>query len=71
VQEFLSFADAARRCIDLTRRDRLVRRNVAVALKGLAESLEVRRKRVPDRVLFEADRLECLFFHGDSDLHRS
>jgi hypothetical protein len=64
VQEFFSFANAARRYIDLTRRDQLVRRDVAVALKGLAQSLDARRKRVPERVLLEADRLESLFFDG-------
>jgi len=41
-----------------------VRRDVAVALRGLAESLEARRKRVPDGVLLEAHRLESLFFDG-------
>ena len=64
VPEFFSFANAARRYIDLTRRDQLVRRDVAVALKGLAQSLDARRKRVPERVLLEADRLESLFFDG-------
>jgi hypothetical protein len=64
VQEFFSFANAARRYIDLTRRDQLVRRDVAVALKGLAQSLDARRKRVPEGVLLEADRLESLFFDG-------
>jgi len=64
VREFFSFASAARRYIDLTRRDKLVRRDVAVALKGLAQSLDARRKRVPEGVLLEADRLESLFFDG-------
>jgi hypothetical protein len=64
VQEFFSFANAARRYIDLTRRDQLVRRDVAVALRGLEESLAARRKRVPDGVLLEAGRLESLFFDG-------
>jgi hypothetical protein len=62
IQESLSFADAARRYIDLTRQDQLVRRDVAVALKGSAEFFELERKRVPDRVLLEADRLESMFF---------
>ncbi len=64
VQEFFSFANAARRYIDLTRRDQLVRRDVAVALKGLAQSLAAQRKKVPEGVLLEADRLESLFFDG-------
>ena len=63
-QEFLSFAEAARRYIDLTRHDRLVHRDVAEAMNGLTEFLRLERKRVPGRILYEADRLECLFFGG-------
>ena len=63
-QEFFAFASAARRYIDLTRKDQLVRRDVAVALKGLATYLELRRKGVPDAVVLEAHRLESLFFDG-------
>jgi hypothetical protein len=62
-QEFFAFASAARRYIDLTRKDQLVRRDVAVALKDLA-CLEVMRKGVPDAVVLEAHRLESLFFDG-------
>ena len=64
VQEFFSFASVARRYIELTCRDQLVRRDVAVALKDLAECLEARTKGVPDAVLLEAHRLESLFFDG-------
>ena len=64
VQEFFAFARAARRYIDLTSRDQLVRRDVAVALNDLAECLEARRKGVPGAVLLEAHRLESLFFDG-------
>jgi hypothetical protein len=64
VQEFFAFARAARRYIDLIRRDQLVRRDVAVALKDFVECLEPRRKGVPDAVLLEAHRLESLFFDG-------
>ena len=61
VQEFFfAFARAARRYIDLTRRDQLVRRDVAVALNYLRECLEARRKGVPDAVLLE----ESLFVDG-------
>ena len=63
-QGFLSFVDAARRYIEATRCDQLVRRDVASAINGLTESLRLERKRVPGKVLAEADRLECLFFGG-------
>jgi hypothetical protein len=64
MREFLSFADATRRYIDMTRHDQLVRRDVAEAMNGLTEYLRQERKRVPGKILFEADRLECLFFGG-------
>ena len=64
LREFLSFADATRRYIDLTRHDQLVRRDVAEAVNGLTEFLRQERKRVPGKILFETDRLECLFFGG-------
>lgn len=63
-QEFFDFASAARQYIDLTRKDQLVRRDVAVALKDLAACLELRRKGAPDAVVLEAHRLESLFFDG-------
>jgi hypothetical protein len=63
-QEFFAFASVARRYVDLTRKDHLVRRDVAVALKNLASCLEVMRKGVPDPVVLEAHRLESLFFQG-------
>ena len=63
-QEFHEFAQAVRRYVDLTRRDRLVHRTVAEAINGLTESLRLERKRVPGDILYEADRLECLFFGG-------
>jgi hypothetical protein len=64
LQDFLSFADAARRYVEATRHDQLVRKDVANAINGLTEYLRLERKRVPGRVLYEADRLECLFFGG-------
>ena len=37
---------------------------VVSAISGLREFLEIERKRVPGEVLYEADRLECLFCSG-------
>jgi len=62
VQEFKSFVEAARRYIALSKGDPLIHRNVANAINGLTDSLEVERKRVPGDVLREAERLECLLF---------
>jgi hypothetical protein len=63
-QAFLSFADAARRYIEVTHRDHLIHRDVVNAIHGLTEELRLERKRVPGRILHEANRLECLFFAG-------
>ena len=63
-REFFSFAETARSYIDLTRHDQLIHRDVANAINGLTEFLRLERKRVPGRILSEADRLECLFFGG-------
>jgi len=63
-REFLSFADAARSCIDLTRHDQLIHRDVAKAINGLTEYLRLERKRVPGRILDKTGRLEYLFFDG-------
>jgi len=63
-QEFRSFVEATRSCIELTRHHPLIHREVAKAINGLTEFLRLERKRVPGRILYEADRLECLFFGG-------
>jgi len=68
VQEFNSFVEAARRYIALSKGDPLIHRNVANAINGLTDFLELERKRVPGDVLREAERLECLLF-GEYDPH--
>jgi hypothetical protein len=69
-RKFLSFVGAARQYIEATRHDQLVRRDVANAINGLTEHLRLERKRVPGRVLSEADRLERLFFGGSTRTSR-
>ena len=64
LQNFLSFVDAVREYTNAIRGDQLVRRDVANAINGLTGHLRLERKRVPGRILSEADRLECLFFAG-------
>ncbi len=64
-QEFLSFADVARRYIKATGADQLVHKEVVQAINGLTEFLQLERKRVPGSILYEADRLECLLFLGN------
>jgi hypothetical protein len=62
--EFKSFVAAAKRYIETLGKDPLIHRDVVGAISGLREFLEIERKRVPGEVLYEADRLECLFFEG-------
>lgn len=61
-QKFLSFAAAAQRYFDFTRHDQLIHRDIAKFMNDLTENLRLERRRVPNRILYEADRLECLFF---------
>jgi len=42
----------------------MLHRGVVQAVNGLVEYLQCERKRVPDEVLVEAERLECLLFLG-------
>ena len=64
VQEFRTFWAVTKRYAELTRSDPLIHRSVVGAVNGLADFLEVERKRVPDHVLRDAERLECLLFRG-------
>ena len=63
-REFRSFAAAIRQYVDSTREDEMLHRGVVRAVNGLVEYLRSERKRVPDEVLLEAERLECLLFLG-------
>ena len=62
--EFKSFVAAAKHYVEALGKDPLIHREVVSAISGLREFLEIERKRVPGEVLYEADRLECLFFAG-------
>jgi hypothetical protein len=46
-------------------KDALIHREVVSEINGLRGVLETeQRKQVPGEVLYEADRLECMFFAG-------
>ena len=64
VQEFKKFVQAVRNYIERSRDDPLVHRKVVQVVNGLTNSLKVERKRIPNEILAEADRLECLMFAG-------
>jgi hypothetical protein len=63
-REFRSFAALLRHYVDATREDEMLHRGVVQAVNGLVEYLRSERKRVPDEVLLEAERLEALLFLG-------
>lgn len=63
IQQFKAFWAVIKRYAELTRSDQLIHRSVAGAVNGLADFLEVERKRVPGHVR-DAERLECLLFSG-------
>jgi len=62
--EFESFAAVVRQYVDATREDEMLHRCVVRAFNGLVEYLQGERKSVPDRVLLEAEKLDCLLFLG-------
>jgi hypothetical protein len=63
-REFRAFAAVMRQYVDVTGKDEMLHRNVVRAVNGLVEYLQSERKRVPNEVLIEAERLECLLFLG-------
>ena len=62
--EFRAFAAVMRQYVDVTGKDEMLHRNVVCAVNGLVQYLQSERKRVPNEVLMEAERLECLLFAG-------
>ena len=64
IAEFTSFVTGARRYMQAVGREPLIHREVVNAINGLVEFLTVEREQVPDAIISEANRLECLFFSG-------
>ena len=64
VKQFKAFWAVTRPYPELTRSDPLIHTSFAGAANGPADFLEVERKPVPDQVLRDAERLECLPFSG-------
>jgi hypothetical protein len=63
-EEFYAFFNLAWAYAEITRRHRLIHRKVVGIMNGLVEGLEAERKRIPGKILYDADRLESLFFCG-------
>ena len=64
LQAFRAFWEAAWRYAEAVKRDPLIHRAVVSAVNGLTGYLTVERKRVPEKVVWDAQRLECLLFSG-------
>jgi hypothetical protein len=63
-REFRAFAAVTRQYVDATVKDEMLHRNVVRAVSGLVDYPQSERKRVPNEVLIEAERLDCLLFVG-------
>ncbi len=62
--QFDNFLRSAWTYAERTRHDKLVHREVVSAVNGLVDFLGCERKRVPEKVIYDAERLECLLFSG-------
>jgi hypothetical protein len=62
VREFRAFWEAGLRYAELTKRDPLTHRSVVSAVKGLKDFVTAGRRRVPEQVVRDAERLESLLF---------
>ena len=63
-REFHVFFDAVIEYNNAIKGDKLIHRSIAGIVSGLVETLEMERKRVPEAILMDADRLECIIFGG-------
>jgi hypothetical protein len=64
IQQFQAFWSATERYAEITKADALIHKSVAAAVNGLVDFLCAERKRVPNDVLRDAERLECILFSG-------
>ncbi len=64
VASFNVFFAAVKAYAEATAGKGMIHTPVARRVNGLREYLAVERKRVPGRILYDADRLECILFSG-------
>ena len=64
LQEFKAFWEAGKRYAELTKSDSLIHRKVVEVVHGLTDIVGVGRKRIPESVPRDAERLESLVFSG-------
>lgn len=61
---FKRLFDAVVAYVEATSNDELIHRSVVQSVNGLRAYLELERKRIPDNILYDADRLETILFAG-------
>jgi len=64
IAQFKAFWGAGRRYAEMTKDDPMIHRAVVKSVYGLMDYLMVERKRVPELVIRDAERLESLIFSG-------
>ena|SRR5437868_7501817 len=62
--QFRAFWEAGKRYAEMTKADPLIHRVVVEAVNGLTDFLSAKRKKLPDVVLRDAERLESMVFSG-------
>jgi hypothetical protein len=66
MSHFKVFFEAAVRYIESMKNSPMIHRNVASAINGLREILQLKSSRAPGQAISDADRLECMLF-GEYD----
>jgi len=64
IAQFKAFWEAGKRYADMTKDDPLIHRVVVEAVNGLLDFVSTERKRVPELVVRDAERLESMIFSG-------
>ena len=62
---FKTFFHAVVSYSDATKNAKMIHRNVASAVNGFREMLQLKSSRAPGKVIADADRLECILFGGN------
>ena len=64
LQQFRAVWEIGRRYAEITKNDAMIHRVVVSAVNGMTDCLTCERKKVPQEVVFKAQRLESLVFAG-------
>ena len=62
--QFDDFFEAVKGYVEVTEGEDLIHRDVAGCVSGLRDLLQAVRRRVPGKVLYNTERLECMLFSG-------